>query len=139
MKHVGEPDRGNGRDGKRERREKIDLMELGAKAGEPAPSAIETIPIGVEQDEARKPRRRGAVEQHASADARFEMLGGKVVAVESDEPLCRAAPGEAVRQAVNEHIVNRERERRVQRMRFRDGVLVKHSLTPSRGSRLGLQ
>src|SRR5680860_1085917 len=88
--------------------------------------------IDVDQDEAGQPRCAGPVEEEAGAYAGLKMIVREVGAVELKEPPRRAAPSEAVRNTVHEHVVNREHEGRVYRVRSCDRGLVRRSPSPSR-------
>src|SRR5262245_59692967 len=46
------------------------------------------------------------------------MIGRQILAIEFDEALRRTAPGEAIGKALNQHVVDRERERRVSACAF---------------------
>jgi hypothetical protein len=75
MEHISETDRGDGRGAKRKRHKQIDLVQLRLEAGEPRSRAVESIAVGVEQDEALQLWRRGALEQQTRAHARLQMIG----------------------------------------------------------------
>src|SRR5262245_48529595 len=96
MEHVSESDRSDGRRAKRKRRKQIDLVQFRLEAHEPLRRAVETIAIGVEQDEALQLWRRGVIEQQTRADPRLQMIGRQILAIEFDQALRRAAPGEAI-------------------------------------------
>ena len=64
--------------------------------------------------EAVEAQRSGPVEEEAGAGTGLEMIGREIGAVEVKEPPRRTAPREAVREAVDEHVVNGEHEGRVQ-------------------------
>lgn len=52
MQHVGEPDRIERREARRDRRQEIRLSERRREALEPLRGTVETIPVDIEQDEA---------------------------------------------------------------------------------------
>ena len=53
-------------------------MQLRLEAGEPRSRAVETIAIGVEQDEALQLWRCSAIEQQTRAHPRLQMIGSEI-------------------------------------------------------------
>jgi len=129
--NIGETDRGEGRQVELDRGEKVDLVERRLETREPLRGAVETVAIDVEQGQPIETRAR-AVEEEAGPHAGLEMVGGQIGSIELAKLLRGATPGETVGQAVNQHIVNREHEGRVDCMRSRD-LIVARRLRPLHG------
>ena len=120
MQHVGEPDA--------DRRLKLDLRSVQADwsaeqrlvARQPLRRPRQAMAVDVEKRQLFEPCRIGAVDKEAGANAGLEMARREIVAIEPENPLRRATPGEAVGQAVDQPVVEGEHERRVDRVRRRD-------------------
>lgn len=124
VQHVGESDRREWRHVEVERRKQIGLAELRLEAREPPLGTCKAVPVDVEHDKTLEIGSTRAVEEITGAYASLEMIGREIGAIELKQLPCRAAPGEMVGQPMHQHIVDGEHGRRVDRMRFRDRLIV---------------
>jgi hypothetical protein len=67
MQHIGQPDRGEGRQFELERRQQVRLAERRFEARQPPLGTRKTVPVDVEQDQVLEVRSARAVKKVAGA------------------------------------------------------------------------
>src|SRR6185312_16926247 len=103
MQHIGQSDRGERRQVELERGKQVRLAQGWFEPRKAPVGPPKAVPVDVEQDEPLKLRSARSIEEVAGTHARFEMIGREVGAVKLKQMPRRAAPGERVRNAVDEH------------------------------------
>src|SRR5215813_5106691 len=94
-------------------REQIGLAQQRMISREPLRRARETMAVDIEQRELVERMGVGTVDEEAGAHAGFKVVIGKVVPIKVEQPLGGTPPSEAIGESVDQVVVERKHERRV--------------------------